>query len=80
MQPHGSEREQRGGEGNRGGNSDSADIAPNADRPARSPEPSVRRRPKADPRLERGATSPEKMIARIAPAAFHPARVGFSNS
>ncbi len=32
------------------------------------------RRPKADARLERGATLPEKMIARIAPAAFHLAR------
>src|SRR3990170_2209936 len=54
MQPNGSEREQRRGEDSRGGNSNSADIAPNADRPARSPKPSVRRRPKADPRLERG--------------------------
>ena len=35
----------------------------------------MRRRPKADRRLERGATSAEKVIARIAPAAFHHARV-----
>ena len=75
MQAHGSEREQRRGKDDRSDNSDRADIAANANRPARSPEPSVRRRPKADLRLERGATSAEKVIARIAPAAFHHARV-----
>jgi hypothetical protein len=57
MQANGSKREQRCGKDTRSDNDDRTDITPNANRPTPSPYPSVRRWPKADRRLKRGATS-----------------------